>query len=123
VEFEGICTLLGVSEREAAEQAIRVWVKQNRDDAQKRLDLYAEKGITIIEPQTVNIAVFQRAEVLVAKEELQRLLGNLERCNPEYRSEIQLELARAVGKIQPVYVRTKDPELSELLNRVQERLK
>jgi hypothetical protein len=121
-EFEKLCTLLTLSEREAAELAIRTWVKANRDEAQKKLDLYAERGITIIEPQTVNIAVFQRAEILVAKEELTRLLGNMDRCNPEYRPEIQLELAKALKRIQPIYIKTRDPELQELLRSAEERL-
>jgi len=45
-------------------------VKRNRDETQKRLDMYAEKGITIIEPHTVNIAVFQKAEIYSARQEL-----------------------------------------------------
>ena len=53
------------------------WVQRNRDEAQKRLDIYAEKGITIIEPQTVNIAVFQKAEIHTAKQELRHLLDVL----------------------------------------------
>ena len=41
-----------------------------RDEAQKRLDMYAEKGITIVEPQTINMAVFQKAEIYSARQEL-----------------------------------------------------
>ena len=99
--------ILGLDEYEAAELALHDWVRKHHDEAQKKLDLYAEKGITIIEPQTVNIAVFQKAEILVAKEELRRLLDNLDRCNPEYRTEIQVELARALKRIHPIYVKTK----------------
>ena len=58
-----ISTILGLKEQEAAELALSEWVKKHQDEAQKKLDLYAEKGITIIEPQTVNIAVFQKAEI------------------------------------------------------------
>ena len=122
-ELEKLCTLLGLREREAAELAIRTWVKANRDEAQKRLDLYAEKGITIIEPQTVNIAVFQKAEVLLAKEELRRVLGNLERGNPEYRHELQFEMAKALKWIQPIYSRTKDLDLFQLLQLVEKHLR
>jgi len=68
-EFARVCEVLGLDEYEAAELALHDWVKKHHDEAQKKLDLYAEKGITIIEPQTVNIAVFQKAEVLLAKEE------------------------------------------------------
>jgi len=121
-EFKRTATLLGFSEAQAADIALTEWVKQNRDEAQKKLDLYAEKGITIIDPITVNIAVFQKAEVLLAKEELTKLLGNLEHGNPEYRREMQLELAQALKKIQPVYVKTRDPELLQLLEIVEQRM-
>jgi hypothetical protein len=108
--------MLGVSEREAAEQALREWVRRNMDEAQKRLDLYASNGIRIIQPETVNIAVFQKAEVMVAKEELQRLLGVLESVkDPEYKRETQLELAKALRIFRPICTRTCDPELLELL--------
>jgi len=121
-EFERLCTLLALSEREAAELAIRSWVKANRDEAQKKLDLYAERGITIVEPQAVNIAVFQKAEILLAKEELKRVMENFEQGNPEYRHELQLEMAKALKWIQPVYAKTRDPELLELLQSVAEHL-
>jgi hypothetical protein len=97
-------------------------VKKHQDEAQKRLDLYAERGITIVEPQTVNIAVFQKAEILVAKEELRRVLENYQRGTPEYRHELQLEMAKALKWIQPIYNKTKDPELLELLHIVEDHL-
>jgi hypothetical protein len=121
-EFAKVCEILGLDEYEAAEMAFQDWVKKHHDEAQKKLDLYAEKGITIIEPQTVNIAVFQKAEILLAKEELTKLLANIERGNPEYHHEMQLELAQALKKIQPIYVRTKDPELLQLLRSVEAQL-
>lgn len=121
-EFARVCEILGLDEYEAAELALQDWVKKHHDEAQKKLDLYAERGITIIEPHTVNIAVFQKAEVLLAKEELRRVIENLERGNPEYRHELQLEMAKALKWIQPVYNRTKDVELLQLLNLVEERL-
>ncbi len=40
--------------------------------------MYTEKEITIIEPETVNIAVFQKAEIYTAKQELRRPLDLLE---------------------------------------------
>jgi len=121
-EFEKLCTLLGMKEREAGELAIRGWVKANMNEAQKRLDLYAEKGITIIEPQVVNVAVFQKAEILLAKEELRRVLENFERGNPEYHHELQLEMAKALKWIQPIFNKTKDPELLQLLQLIEGQL-
>jgi hypothetical protein len=121
-EFAKVCEILGLDEYEAAEMALQDWVKRHCDEAQKKLDLYAERGITIIEPQTVNIAVFQKAEILLAKEELTRLLTNLECGNVEYHHEMQLELAEALKKIQPVYARTRDPELLSLLRNAEQRM-
>ena len=121
-EFVKISTILGLKEQEAAELALSEWAKKHQDEAQKRLDLYAEKGITIIAPTTVNIAVFQKAEILLAKEELRRVIENLDRGNTEYQHELQLEMARALKWIQPVYNKTKDAELLQLLQLVEERL-
>jgi hypothetical protein len=98
-------------------------LKSHRDEAQKRLDLFAQRGVTIIEPGTVHIKVFQKAEVLLAKEELMKLLGNLDRGNPQYRKEMQLELAQALRRVHPVYTRTRDPELLALLQNAEKVLK
>jgi len=115
-EFRKTATLLGFSETKAAEFALAEWVKRNRDEAQKRLDMYAEKGITIIEPHTVNIAVFQKAEIYTARQELRRLLGVLETTrDPGFKREAQLELAKALKVIRPVYTTTRDGELERLL--------
>ena len=121
-EFKRVASILGFSEAQAAEAALQEWVKKNQDEAQKKLDLYAEKGITIIEPTAVSITVFEKAEILLAKEELRRVIENLERGNPEYQHELQLEMAKALKWIQPVYNKTKDPELLQLLHTVEEQL-
>jgi hypothetical protein len=122
-DFKRSASLLGFSEAQAAEIALAEWVKKNHDEVQKKLDLYAEKGIVIKDPGVVNIAVFQKAEILLAKEEITRLLGNLERGNPDYRREMQLQLAQALKRIQPVYSKSKDPELLKLLEDVEAKLK
>ena len=113
-EFVKISVILGLKEQEAAELALSEWAKKHQDESQKKLNLYAERGITIIEPQTVNIVVFQKAEILPAKEELRRVIENCERGNPEYRHELQLEMAKALKWIQPIYNKTKDSELLRL---------
>ena len=116
VEFEKLSSLLGLRETDAAELALSEWVKRNHDEAQKHLDMYSEKGITIIQPETVNIAVFQKAEIYSARQELRRLLDVLETTREAtYRNEVQLELARALRLIRPVYATTRDVELERLL--------
>jgi len=112
--------ILGLKEWEATEIALQEWIQRNRDESQKRLDLYAEKGIIIHQPQAVqiNVAVFQKAEVLCAKHELERLLGVLDSVtNEKDRTDTQLELAKALKIIQPAFVKSRDPGLAELLKR------
>jgi hypothetical protein len=124
-DFAKTATILGLSETQAAEIALREWVQRNRNEAQKRLDMYAEKGIVINEPEsiTVNVTVFQKAELLLAKEELQRLLGVLPDIqDPASRRETQLELAKALKMTQPVFVKSRDPELAELLKEAEQAL-
>jgi len=62
-DFRKTATILGLSETQAAEIALREWVQRNRNEAQKRLDMYAEKGIVINEPEsiTVNVTVFSES--------------------------------------------------------------
>lgn len=111
-----------MSEREAAELAIRTWVKANRDEAQKKLDLYAEKGVTIIEPEHIEIKVFQRVDIFLAKEELTKRINNLDRGSPEYHKELQLKLAESIHKLRSVCVQTRDPELLQLIRDAEKRL-
>jgi hypothetical protein len=52
-----------------------------------------------------------------------RLLGNPKRGNSDYHREMQLQLTQALKRIQPVYSKTKDPELLKLLQDVEVKLK
>jgi hypothetical protein len=124
-DFVRTAKILGLKQEEAAEIALKEWIQGNREEAQKRLDLYAEKGIVIHQPQAVqiNVAVFQKAEVLCAKHELERLLGVLDAVTTEKdRSDTQLELAKALKIIQPAFVKSRDPKLAELLQQADEAL-
>jgi hypothetical protein len=123
-EFKRITKTLGL-EWEAAEIAVREWNQRHRDEAQKRLDMYAEKGIIFNEPTslTLNVAVFQKAELLLAKEQLRRFVDILPDIqDPASKRETQLELAKALKVIQPVFVKTHDPELASLLKQAEQAL-
>lgn len=125
-DFVKTAKVLGLKQWQAAETAIREWVQRHHDEVQKRIDEYTERGgLVINHPQsvTVNVAVFQKAEVLVAKEELQRLL-TLVQGNPpaDAKHEFQLQLARALKAVQPVYVKTRDPQLDELVRQAEKEL-
>jgi hypothetical protein len=124
-DFKRTAKILGLKEWQALEIALSEWNKRHHDEAQKRIDMYVEKGIVINRPEgvTINIAVFQKAEVLLAKEELQRLLTILPDVkDPASRRETQLELAKALKVIQPVFVKTRDTDLAELLKQAEEAL-
>lgn len=117
--------ILGLKEWQAAEIALHEWIQRNRDEVQKRLDLYGEKGIVINQPQSVqvNVAVFQKAEVFGAKHDLERLLDVLDKVtNKDDRTDTQLELVRALKIIQPAFVKSRDPGLADLLKRAEEAL-
>ena len=121
-DFEKTTSILGLHEYEAAEMALQEWIRSHHDEAQKRLDLYAEKGVTIIEPEHLEIKIFQRVDIFLAKEELTKRINNLDRGSPEYRKELQLELAESIHKLRPVCVQTRDPELLQLIRDAEKRL-
>jgi len=78
-EFEQRCARLGLKQKEAVEKALSDWLKATSSQVPLPTYFPHETNVTIIRPENVNIAVFQKAELVVAKEELQRLLGILER--------------------------------------------
>src|SRR3990172_3137166 len=121
-DFEKTASILGLHEYEAAEMALQEWIRSHHDEAQKRLDLYAEKGVTIIEPEHLEIKVFQRVDIFLAKEELTKRINNLDRGSPEYRKELQLELAESLHKLRPICVQNRDPELLQLIRDAEKRL-
>jgi len=119
-EFEQRCARLGLKQKEAAKKALSDWL--NATSTQVPLPTYFphETKVTIVQPQTVNIAVFQKAELIVAREELQRLLGILERNqDPQFKHETKVQLAQALKKFEPIYRQTRDPELEALIRKVE----
>lgn len=121
-KFAHICDILGLKDYEGAEMAFGKWISEHETEAQKKLELFAERGVVINNPQVVDIKIFQKAEVLLAKEELTRLLDIVACGSPEYRSEIRADLAKALKRIQPVYIRSRDPELIALVKQVESQI-
>ena len=68
--------------------------------------------------------LFDRASVMLARSELERILSlvELNRDDPERKAEFQLDLARALKVVEPVYHRTHDQKLGELLKQTEEAL-
>jgi len=122
-EFKQRCLSLGLKQREAVEKAISDWL--NATSTQVPLPTYFphETKVTILQPQTVDIAVFQKAELVVAREELQRLLGILERTqDAQFKHETKVQLAQALKRFEPIYRQTRDLELEALIRKVEETL-
>jgi len=70
-------------------------VRRKRDKGRKRLDTNAEKDSRIIEPETVNIAVSQKAEVHTTRQERRRLLDLFQTSqDPSLKNEAQFEAFR-----------------------------
>jgi len=123
--FEYLLDCFHLSATDILTPMIQRWVEEN--EKQIRLDSFvkAENGTTIniIHPETVNIAVFQKAELVVAREELQRLLGILQRTqDSQFKHETKVQLAQALKKFEPLYRQTRDPELEALIEKVEETL-
>jgi len=122
-EFEQRCLRLGLKQREAVEKALSDWLKATSTQVPLSTYFPHETNVTILQPQNVNIAVFQKAELVVAREELQRLLGILERTQDlQFKHETRVQLAQALKKSEPIYRQTKDPELEALIKKVEETL-
>src|SRR5712692_602792 len=119
-EFKKASNILGLSETEAAELAFLEWLEKHADEAQQRLEIYSRRGIVIEHAGTVNVGVFQRAEVWKAREELERLITILPRVqDPATKRKFKRDLAGAISRTQPVFVKTRDPELSELVRKAE----
>jgi len=115
-------------------------LKKNRDEAQKRLDSYAQKGIIVKDPGVVNVntQVLFKADVLVAKQELKDFLTWFENVlvrdpyqdeNPVSReaktTEIQVAQRDArdlLRRVQPILLKSRDLELTKLVETISKRL-
>ena len=105
------------------EKALSDWLKATSTQVPLPTYFPHETNVTILHPQNVNIAVFQKAELVVAREELQRLLGILERTeDSQFKHETKVQLAQALKRFEPIYRQTRDPELEQLIKKVEETL-
>jgi len=122
-EFEQRCLRLGLKQKEAMEKALSDWLKATSTQVPLPTYFPHETKVTIVQPETVNIAIFQKAELVVAREQLQRLLGILERTQDlQFKHETRVQLAQTLKRIEPIYRQTRDPELEALIKKVEETL-
>ena len=128
LEFSKIADILGFHNYEAAELAFEEWVKKNKQEAQKKLDMYAQKGIEInLESCNVNLdlKIFQKTDVMLAKEELNHLSQEYRYAAEEdgyAKTEQKILLLKAIQRARPVLVKSRDPELAKLVETITKQL-
>jgi len=118
-EFEKACTLMGLKEREAAEEAIKDWLRKNQGQAS--LESYLKQGSA--RPVIFQNITLQKVQITIVKSELERLLRIYQTCRPELKTEILKELQKVLSPAIHLYNETQDPELRELLAKAEARLK
>jgi hypothetical protein len=108
-KFELFCKVHGLREGDTVGDLIKKFLREN--EGQHTLDAFPKK-------QDPALAVFEKARILEARDQLLWIVETLEK-EPGKRQEIQLDLVRALKIVEPLYIKTRDPELSKLLERIQ----
>ena len=104
--------LLGISERQAGELAIRRWIQRNR--RQVSLETWAEARGSVA---PVNRALMN-VQLTVVKAELKEILDILQVIKPEHEPEILRKLQKLMPTAQALVKETRDKELGEVLTAV-----
>ena len=118
-EFEKACTLMGLKEREAAEEAIKDWLRKNQGQASLESYLVHNSAKPII---FQNITL-QKIQITVIKGELQRLLNVYASCQPEMKMEFLKQIQRILPSAFSLLEETQDSELQGLVNQVEAQVK
>jgi len=115
LRFEWLLGYFHLSASDVLTPMVQRWVEANEKQAKLNSFVKAEAGATtinIIHPETVHIAVFQKAE-----------LGILRRTqDQQFKHETKVQLAQALKRFEPIYRQTRDPELEALIKKVEETL-
>ena len=85
------------------------FLKENAD--QTTLDAYPKA-------KTAFSQLFDKAALATAKSELERVLDIIER-NQDKKQLFQPDLLKALRLVEPIYVKTRDPELRSLLQKAE----
>jgi len=114
-EFEKACTLMGVKERAAAEQALKDWLRKNQGQAS--LESYLKQGTA--KPVIFQNVTLQKIQITIVRSELQRLLQVYESCRPEMKLEFLKQIQRILPSALNLAEETKDPELQDLIKQIE----
>jgi len=108
-DFEVLCALLGIPERQAGELALRDWTRKNR--SQVSLETWTEARGNVV---PVNRALLN-VQLTIIKAELKQVTEILETINPAYQLEILRKLQKMIPTAQALVEETGDKELKEIL--------
>jgi hypothetical protein len=111
-DFEVLCALLDIAERQAGQLALREWVRKNR--SQVSLESWTE-GRGSVAP--VNRALIT-IQLTVVKAELQEILDTFRAINPEYRLETLHKLQKLIPTAKTLIEETGDRELREIVTSI-----
>lgn len=111
-DFEVLCSMLGISERQAGEIALRDWVRKNR--SQVSLETWTEARSSVA---PVNLGLI-KIQVTIIKAELRQILDDLNSFGPLYRIEPLKKLQKMVPTAQALVEETGDKELQSLLQEI-----
>jgi len=116
-DFEKTCTLLGVKETEAVQQAILDWVKKNVN--QSSLETFIRADSRPIVFQNVSLIKMQ---VTIVKTELEQALEAFQRAPEENKILFMKEIKKILPTAFSLAEETRDPELEALIRKVEETL-
>lgn len=108
-EFEIFCKSHRLDQSEIINDLIGRFLKEN--EQQQTLDAYPKR----LDPAA---RVFELASLIGARSELERVLDLME-SNAENKRTFQVDMLRALKVAEPIYLRTRDVELAELLERAE----
>ena len=108
-DFEVLCALLGISERQAGELAIRQWIQRNRNQVSLETWTEARGSAVPVDRAFVNV------HVTIMKAELRQILDELQIAAAEYQIEVLRRLQKLMPTAQALAEETRDKELGEVL--------
>jgi hypothetical protein len=112
-EFEILCKSHGLDQSEVLNDLVDRFIRENR--SQTTLSSFPHQH------DDAYGRIFDKASLFLARTELERLLDLLdsrETAN-EGKLAFQAELAKALRVVEPIYQRTRDPKLRELLQKAE----
>jgi len=101
--------LLGISERQAGELAIRQWIQRNRNQVSLEAWTEARSSVAPVNRALMNV------QLTVVKAELREILDVLQIMKPEHEPEILRKLQKLIPTAQALVEETRDKELGEVI--------